>query len=1062
MKRTLQIALFLVMILGMFTGLWADLITIGTGTSSSYEPIASYYGYHRSAAIYTDAEIGGTGLINSISYKAQNTNSASIPFKVYISTTTASVLTPAQNWATLTTSLSPVYEGTFSGTTAGAWKTITLTTPYNYTGSNLLVLVECNYGGSGTSGPQWHYSTATNRNQYIRQDTTIPTSSGTVNSNRPNIQLDMSGYNAFAPVFAVNPDTVDFGQVEKNTTSAYTNLTISNNGGSILNITSAELGGADAARFILDMNNNPLPWAIPGGQSVIVKVAFNPLTAITYNAYLRFTGDAKADHDVSLSGTGLDISLNPPFTQDFTAFPPAYWTRWSGLLADPSVLSSTTSGWVADGFANVGSTGAARVNIYGTSAKYWLVTPPINVTPDMQLKFDLALTAFAATTAPTGTQIDDRFAVIISYDNGATWTSANTLRLWDNAGSPYVYNNISTTGETVTIALPAYTGAIKLALYGESTVTSNGDNDLFIDNVTIEPVPTSPIFAITPDSKDWGQVNLNTTVTQIFTISNNGSGTLNLSEIEIIDNPENQFAFLANPEIVPLGTLESLSFTVKFSPTSEGLKTATLKVVDTLSKAEHLIPLSGSGFDSTINDFPYLMDFEALSSLPVGWTKIVQTGNDITINGNPSYNHSPEGTKSLRFSSYNESTDYNQYLFTAPITVTAPYTHLSFWHKMYTSGVETLEWGIGTTTNPDHYSWTEIDLDWNNFQETTIDLSAYVGQTVYLGFHYYGDYAYYVYVDDLSITQSFDYTEGIEVPITIGTVNVTGGNANNVPAGTVPEVPNAGFVPEYSTVMQLLGAGPWTISFTTTQPWGAWYSYTSAAWMVVENLGGTITFVIPAGGKDIPEVPMIFGPVDPTLPVELSSFSAILTAGNFVKLSWITESETNMLGYRVYRSETADYAAAALITPVMIEATNSSTQQTYSLTDSEVSINSTYYYWLEAVDMSHSVLYGPNPVLVTGGDTPNLPSVTSLGNAYPNPFRTQTSIGLSVKENETATVTIYNILGQVVKTYRKGQGSHTINWDGRDARGNACGSGIYFYKLSSPSMNQTKKMIIVK
>lgn len=309
---------------------------------------------------------------------------------------------------------------------------------------------------------------------------------------------------------------------------------------------------------------------------------------------------------------------------------------------------------------------------------------------------------------------------------------------------------------------------------------------------------------------------------------------------------------------------------------------------------------------------------------------------------------------------------------------------------------------------------------------------------------------------------TYDYPEGTPVVVVIGTVTVNGGNGNDVPAGSVPPIPNGAFVPEFQTVMQLLGAGPWTISFGTTQPWGAWYSYTSAAWMVVPNVGGMITFVIPAGGKDIPEVPMVFGPVDPTLPVELSSFNAVLTAENFVKLTWTSESETNMLGYRVYRAEADDYAAATLITPVMIEATNSSTHQAYSITDNEVAINTTYYYWLEAVDMSHSVLYGPNAILVTGNVTPNIPTVTTLGNAYPNPFRNQTSIALEVKENETATVTIYNILGQVVKTYNKGQGTHTINWDGKDARGNACGSGIYFYRLTSPSMNQTKKMVIVK
>jgi subtilisin-like proprotein convertase family protein len=81
--------------------------------------------------------------------------------------------------------------------------------------------------------------------------------------------------------------------------------------------------------------------------------------------------------------------------------------------------------------------------------------------------------------------------VVISTDNGVTWTSANTLRLWNNSGSTNVYNNISNTGELVIINLSAYTGVVKIGLYGESTV-SNADNDLTIDNFIVRTIPSCP------------------------------------------------------------------------------------------------------------------------------------------------------------------------------------------------------------------------------------------------------------------------------------------------------------------------------------------------------------------------------------------------------------------------------------------------------------------------------------------------------------------------------------------------------------------------------------------
>jgi len=201
-----------------------------------------------------------------------------------------------------------------------------------------------------------------------------------------------------------------------------------------------------------------------------------------------------------------------------------------------------------------------------------------------------------------------------------------------------------------------------------------------------------------------------------------------------------------------------------------------------------------------------------------------------------------------------------------------------------------------------------------------------------------------------------------------------------------------------------------------------------------------------------------------TLPVELSYFAATLTAQNFVKLTWVSQSETGLLGYRVYRSENDNQANAVSITPSMIPATNTSTTQTYSITDAEVAIGSTYYYWLESVDMGHSTFFGPTSVLVQGEVPPVLPEYTTMRNAYPNPFRanTGTTIEVNVKAGETGQVTVYNVLGQVVKTYTVKEGLNNLNWNGKDSKGNVCGSGIYFYKLSTPSMNMTKKMVIVK
>lgn len=200
------------------------------------------------------------------------------------------------------------------------------------------------------------------------------------------------------------------------------------------------------------------------------------------------------------------------------------------------------------------------------------------------------------------------------------------------------------------------------------------------------------------------------------------------------------------------------------------------------------------------------------------------------------------------------------------------------------------------------------------------------------------------------------------------------------------------------------------------------------------------------------------------VPVELSSFTATLTGQFYVQLSWTSQTETQMMGYRVYRNTSAQQSSSELIDNPMIPATNTSSTQNYTVVDDDVLIGQTYYYWLEAVDYNSSEFHGPVSVTVTGNVPPVLPEVTEMRNAYPNPFKANgsTNIEVSLKAGETGTLTIYNVQGQAVKTVSLTEGNHMVNWNGRDSRGNACGSGIYFYKLSTQSMNQTKKMVIVK
>ena len=94
-----------------------------------------------------------------------------------------------------------------------------------------------------------------------------------------------------------------------------------------------------------------------------------------------------------------------------------------------------------------------------------------------------------------------------------------------------------------------------------------------------------------------------------------------------------------------------------------------------------------------------------------------------------------------------------------------------------------------------------------------------------------------------------------------------------------------------------------------------------------------------------------------------------------------------------------------------------------------------------------------------------VPSVFALHQNYPNPFNPVTEIQFDVPVESKVKLTIYNLMGQEVTTLSHSTleaGFHSVRWDGTNGLGEQVGTGLYFYRLSSPSFTSTKKMILVK
>lgn len=79
---------------------------------------------------------------------------------------------------------------------------------------------------------------------------------------------------------------------------------------------------------------------------------------------------------------------------------------------------------------------------------------------------------------------------------------------------------------------------------------------------------------------------------------------------------------------------------------------------------------------------------------------------------------------------------------------------------------------------------------------------------------------------------------------------------------------------------------------------------------------------------------------------------------------------------------------------------------------------------------------------------------------YPNPFNPLTTITYQLPKSSNVELSIYNLLGQKIKSlfFQKQQaGKYQIKWDASDLA-----SGIYYYKIKAGEFRQVKKMVLMR
>jgi hypothetical protein len=247
------------------------------------------------------------------------------------------------------------------------------------------------------------------------------------------------------------------------------------------------------------------------------------------------------------------------------------------------------------------------------------------------------------------------------------------------------------------------------------------------------------------------------------------------------------------------------------------------------------------------------------------------------------------------------------------------------------------------------------------------------------------------------------------------------------------------------------GGYSWTLSGLS--------NYTSVGPLAINSSGyvfaGTLEGVVCRTSSSttintIPSPPILAGPTNGSTGISINP-----------ALSW--NASTGAVSYRLQLSTDSTFIAAAFDTSGLTTTSKSISRLSYQ----------TKYYWrVDASNVSGTGVWSTIWSFTTiAAPTAVAPSNTSsfiptgLSQNYPNPFNPSTIIKFQISEGSYVRLTVYDILGQKVKTLinrLQQSGYYNISWDGNNDFGNKVAPGVYIYRLQSGNFIKTLKMNLLK
>ena len=239
--------------------------------------------------------------------------------------------------------------------------------------------------------------------------------------------------------------------------------------------------------IVSDLSANDFPYTI---NNVLSSTAYTIAVAAVCPDGVQTTF---AQTSLIIPCSVNQVPWEEHFYSDVLNGEPACWTSMYGLLPASGIVQTSSLEDYGNFYYNSDNQ-CIRANIYSSSFytfSSWLITPSFDLgdgSTTYGLSFKAKVTSYYGGNAQDAP--DDRFVVLVSTDDGLSWDVANALIYADgDEDTEHNFSDFFNEWSNQVIKLVdennnPFTGTVKIAFYGESTV-ENGDNYFFLDDVSI-------------------------------------------------------------------------------------------------------------------------------------------------------------------------------------------------------------------------------------------------------------------------------------------------------------------------------------------------------------------------------------------------------------------------------------------------------------------------------------------------------------------------------------------------------------------------------------------------